>query len=162
MLHDWLLRPHVAQWWGEAESAAALRSHYLLMAGQANATRAYVVSFATTPIGFIQSYVVLGSGGGWWENELDPGARGIDQFLCEPHQLNQGLGRCMIRAFLDCLFCEPAVSVIQTDPDPTNLRAVRCYTAAGFRAVGPVITPDGRALLMRCTRRSLAAAHSAA
>ena len=72
MLHDWLLRPHVAQWWGEAESAAALRSHYLLMAGQANATRAYVVSFATTPIGFIQSYVVLGSGGGWWENELDP------------------------------------------------------------------------------------------
>jgi hypothetical protein len=34
-------------------------------------------------------------------------------------------------------------------------RAIRCYAAAGFYPVGPVITPDGQALLMRCTRQSL-------
>ena len=158
LLHEWLLRPHVAQWWGEAESIAELRSHYLLAAGQANATRAYIVRLGAAPIGFIQSYVVMGSGGGWWENETDPGARGIDQFLSEPSQLNQGLGRRMICAFVSRLFRESAVSVVQTDPAPTNLRAVRSYTAAGFEAVGPVNTPDGPALLMRCTRQSLARA----
>lgn len=83
-------------------------------------------------------------------------SRGIDQFLCEAGQLNQGIGRRMIRAFVSSLFGDPGVSVIQTDPDPTNLRAVRCYAAAGFRVLTPVSTPDGPALLMRCTRQSLA------
>jgi RimJ/RimL family protein N-acetyltransferase len=161
MLHKWLLRPHVAQWWGDAESVDELRCDYILVAGQPNATRAYIASLGAEPIGFIQSYVVMGSGGGWWEDESDPGARGIDQFLSEARQLGQGLGRRMIRAFLSGLFSDPAVSVIQTDPHPTNLRAVRCYAAAGFQAVGPVDTPDGRALLMRCTRQSLARAERA-
>lgn len=158
MLREWLLRPHVAQWWGEAASIAELRSDYILVANQPNATQAYIASFRDAPIGFMQSYVVMGSGGGWWEDETDPGARGIDQFLCEPGQLGQGLGRRMIRAFVADLFRDPEVSVVQTDPDPTNLRAVRCYTAAGFRVVGQVDTPDGPALLMRCTRQSLALA----
>ncbi len=158
MLREWLLRPHVAQWWGDAESIAELHSDYILAAGEPNATRAYIAKLGAEPIGFIQSYVVMGSGGGWWEDETDPGARGIDQFLCEARQLNQGIGRRMIRAFVSRLFGDAGVSVIQTDPDPTNLRAVRCYAAAGFRAVTPVITPDGPALLMRCTRQSLALA----
>ena len=162
MLYEWLLRPHVAQWWGEADSVEELRSDYLLGADQPNATRAYIASLGADPIGFIQSYIVMGSGGGWWEDDTDPGARGIDQFLSEAGQLGQGLGRRMIRTFVCTLFSDQGVSVVQTDPDPTNLRAVRCYTAVGFQAVAPVNTPDGHALLMRCTRQSLAGAESAA
>lgn len=158
MLREWLLRPHVAQWWGDAETIAELHADYILAAGKPNAALAYIAKLGIEPIGFIQSYVVMGSGGGWWEDETDPGARGIDQFLCEAGQLNQGIGRRMIRAFVGSLFSDPEVSVIQTDPHPTNRRAVRCYTAAGFRAVKPVSTPDGPALLMRCTRQSLALA----
>lgn len=161
MLHEWLLRPHVAQWWGEAESIEELRRDYILDAGQPNAARAYIASMGTEPIGFMQSYVVMGSGGGWWEDETDPGARGIDQFLSEPGQLGQGLGRRMIRAFVGNLFNDPTVSVVQTDPAPTNLRAIRCYVAAGFQAAHRVHTPDGPALLMRCTRQSLALAVAA-
>jgi RimJ/RimL family protein N-acetyltransferase len=51
------------------------------------------------------------------------------------------------------LFEDPAVTVVQTDPSPDNTRAIRCYAAAGFEAVGEVVTPDGPALLMRCRRR---------
>lgn len=161
MLREWLLRPHVAQWWGEAESIEELHRDYIAPTGEPNATRAYIVHLDATPIGFIQCYVVKDSGDGWWEDETDPGARGIDQFLAEAGQLGQGLGRRMIRAFLDQLFTDPAVSVVQTDPDPANLRAIRCYAAVGFQAVGQVDTPDGPALLMRCTRRSLAQTASA-
>jgi RimJ/RimL family protein N-acetyltransferase len=152
----WLLRPHVAHWWGEPESIGQLRADYVTDADLPRATRAYIVSLSSRPIGFIQSYVVMGSGGGWWEGETDPGARGIDQFLADAQDLGRGMGRAMIRAFVGRLFDDPAVTVVQTDPDPANLRAVRCYTAAGFEAVDHVDTPDGRALLMRCTRRSLA------
>jgi RimJ/RimL family protein N-acetyltransferase len=150
MLREWLLRPHVAQWWGEAESIDELHRDYIAPAIEPNATRAYIARLGNEPIGFIQCYVVMGSGGGWWEDETDPGARGIDQFLSEAGRLGQGLGRRMIRAFLDQVFGDPAVTAVQTDPAPTNLRAIRCYTAAGFQAVKQVDTPDGPALLMRC------------
>jgi ribosomal protein S18 acetylase RimI-like enzyme len=115
---------------------------------QSNATRAYIAHLDGEPIGFIQSYVVMGCGGGWWESETDPGAQGIDQFLAEADQLGRGLGRAMIRAFVRRLFAEPGVTVVQTDP--RNERAIRCYAAAGFYPVSPIVTPDGHALLMRC------------
>ena len=50
------------------------------------------------------------------------------------------------------LFADPQVTRIQTDPDPRNARAIRCYEKAGFRAVGEVRTPDGVALLLVCER----------
>ena len=104
------------------------------------------------PVGFIQCYVVMGSGDGWWEAETDPGARGIDQFLADPDRLGRGLGRAMIGAFVERLFADPSVTVVQTDPDPANVRAIRCYEAAGFERVALVATPGGDALLMRRRR----------
>jgi aminoglycoside 6'-N-acetyltransferase Ib len=86
-----------------------------------------------------------------------------DQFLAEQSQLGKGTGSAMIRAFLTQVFSDPAVTVVQTDPSPTNLRAVRCYKRSGFQEVGLVSTPDGLAMLMRCTRQSLSrASHNAA
>jgi aminoglycoside 6'-N-acetyltransferase Ib len=136
LLREWLLRPHVAAWWGPADSIDELRGDYLLSVDQPNATRADIAHMDGKPIGFIQAYVVMGGGGGWWESETDPGARGIDQFLAEADQLGRGLGRAMIRAFVDQLFADPAVTLVQTDPDPRNERAIRCYAAAGFYPVG--------------------------
>jgi aminoglycoside 6'-N-acetyltransferase Ib len=154
MLREWLLRPHVAKWWGDAESIAELRAAYVDNLSQPNATRAYIATLADMPVGFIQCYVVKGSGDGWWEGETDPGARGIDQFLADAHLLGRGLGRAMIRAFLEKLFDDETVTVVQTDPHPANVRAIRCYEAAGFARVGVVQTPDGEALLMRRERIS--------
>lgn len=148
LLNAWLSRPHVAAWWGAADSVDELREDFLC----GGSTRAFIAHHGGEPVGFVQCYVVMGSGDGWWEDETDPGARGIDQFLANEAQLNLGLGRAMVRAFVDRLLADPAVTVVQTDPSPDNLRAIRCYAAAGFEAVGQVITPDGPALLMRCRR----------
>lgn len=79
---------------------------------------------------------------------VDPGVRGIDQFLAEEANLNQGLGSAMVTAFVRRLFEDSGVTRIQTDPSPTNPRAIRCYEKAGFRRIGLVDTPDGQALLM--------------
>ena len=48
------------------------------------------------PIGHAQSYVALGSGDGWWEEETDPGVRGIDQSLANASQLGKGLGTKLV------------------------------------------------------------------
>jgi RimJ/RimL family protein N-acetyltransferase len=148
MLHGWLQRPHVAEWWSEPQSVIDLEREYFSRAARESSTRAFIALLDGEPLGFIQSYVALGAGAGWWEAETDPGTRGIDQFLADGAQLGRGLGSAMVAAFVGRLFADPAVTRIQTDPSPANERAIRCYRRAGFVAQGEIATPDGRALLM--------------
>lgn len=152
MLHDWLGRPHVAEWWHDAPSLEDMPAEFASCTVADAPVRSYVALLDATPVGYIQSYVVLGAGDGWWPDERDPGARGIDQFLADPALLGRGIGTAMVRAFVATLFADPAVTRVQTDPDPTNARAIRCYEKAGFQRVGEIVTPDGRALLMRWPR----------
>jgi uncharacterized protein (DUF849 family)/RimJ/RimL family protein N-acetyltransferase len=148
LLHEWLARPHVAEWWDGVPTPEEVEADFGPMLNDSSTTRAYIVLGDDTPIGYIQSYVALGSGEGWWERETDPGVRGIDQFLAEPGLLGQGIGRRMIRQFVADLSADPAVTRIQIDPSPTNFRAIRCYRSAGFVPVGRIDTPDGPALYM--------------
>jgi len=152
MLHEWLTRPHVAAWWQPTPTRAEVDPEFAELIDPASTTRAYVALLAGGPLGYIQSYVAKESGDGWWESEQDPGVRGIDQFLADAGRLGRGLGTAMVRAFVERLFADPAVTRIQVDPSPANARAIRCYEKAGFRAVGEVDTPDGLALLMICDR----------
>jgi RimJ/RimL family protein N-acetyltransferase len=151
-LHDWLTRPHVAEWWAPTPTLPELEDEYGPAIDGADTTLPYIAYFGDAPLGFIQSYVALGSGDGWWEDVTDPGLRGIDQFLADGERLGQGLGTLMVRAFVATLFDDPAVTAVQTDPDPRNARAIRCYEKAGFVRIAEIDTPDGRALLMRRDR----------
>jgi RimJ/RimL family protein N-acetyltransferase len=124
------------------------------MTGAGSKNRGYIALLDGQALGFVQSYVVLGGEEGWWQDEVDPGARGIDQFLANAAQLGQGLGSEMVRLFVDALFRDPSVTKVQTDPSPENHRAIRSYLRAGFLPHGEVVTPDGPALLMLRYRRS--------
>jgi RimJ/RimL family protein N-acetyltransferase len=108
----------------------------------------YIVMLGQASIGYAQSYVAMGSGDGWWDDVTDPGVRGIDQSIADPELLGKGVGTAMVRALVERLFRDPAVTQVQTDPSPDNLRAIRCYQKAGFRIVRNVTTPDGPALYM--------------
>ncbi len=147
-LHDWLTRPHVAEWWQPTPSFAELDEEYAEHFAGTSGVKPYVALADGSPIGYIQSYTAMGSGGGWWTDEQDPGVRGIDQFLANAGDLGRGLGSLMVRTFVETLFADPAVTRVQTDPSPENHRAIRAYEKAGFRRVKEIDTPDGRALLM--------------
>lgn len=155
MLHDWLNRPHIVEWWGgERPTLEEIREQYhprVLMA--ANVTP-YIGLLNGSPFAYAQSYVALGSGDGWWQDETDPGARGIDQSIADPELLGRGYGTLLVRALVDLLFTDPHVSKVQTDPSPQNLRAIRCYEKAGFRRIRIVKTPDGPAMYMLHERPS--------
>jgi len=158
LLHDWLGRPHVARWWrGDERRPATLdetRAQYLPAVLAAERVTAYIAMRGAEPIGYAQSYVAAGCGGGWWEDESEPGVRGIDQTLADPEQLGKGLGTQLVSALVELLFSDPEVTKIQTDPSPDNPRAIRCYEKAGFRRVKTVTTPDGPAVYMVRTRSS--------
>lgn len=161
LLHEWLNRPHVARWWEGPVSY----EHVVRTVGAnlgSPVIEPMLAYLGATPTGYIQSYRVLGADPAWWSDETDPGARGIDQFLANAEQLGQGLGSAMVRQFVLRLFADPEVSKVQTDPSPSNARAIRAYEKAGFRRVGEVITPDGPALLMVVRRDDAAAASSTA
>lgn len=151
MLHEWLIRPHIVQWWGgEAArpSWADVEADYRPSAMAKEGVAPYIAMLGDEPIAYAQSYVALGSGDGWWEDETDPGVRGIDQSLADASRLGQGLGTLLVRALVARLFEDPAVTKIQTDPAPESLRAIRCYEKAGFVALKTIDTPDGPALYM--------------
>lgn len=105
LLHVWLRRPHVAQWWrgGDGTSLDDIRAKYLPRILAQERVAPYIAMLDGHPLGYAQSYVALGSGDG---------------------------------------------TKIQTDPAPDNFRAIRCYEKAGFRRVGPIVTPDGPAMYM--------------
>src|SRR5215212_893 len=147
-LHAWLRRPHVAEWWSPTPSFEELVAELSPLTQPGHRDQGYIALDSAREIGYIQSYVVKDCGDGWWEDEQDPGARGIDQFLADETTLGRGIGTEMVRAFVTRLFEDPAVTRVQTDPDPRNARAIRCYAKAGFHPVRQVDTPDGRALLM--------------
>lgn len=165
LFHEWLQRPHIVEWWGRdhvAPSFDATRAKYLPRVLEHQRVCPYIALLNEHPIGWAQSYVAVDVGDGWWEDETDPGVRGIDQFLCDDRMLGQGVGTRMVSAFVRLLFSDPTVTRLQTDPSPENTRAIRCYEKAGFRAVERIITPDGPALLMVQDRPPHAAgAHAA-
>lgn len=156
MLHDWLNRPHLVEWWGGEEERPTLDEvleHYRPRVLAQQSVTPYIAMLGNEPIGYAQSYIALGSGDGWWEEETDPGVRGIDQSLANPTQLNKGLGTRLVRELVDLLFSDPSVTMIQTDPAPSNLRAIRCYEKAGFVQKKVITTPDGPAVFMTQSRQ---------
>ena len=151
MLHQWLQRPHVVEWWGGEDERPTLeqtRAWYLPRVLAEEQVTPYIALLGRRPIAYAQSYVAMGCGDGWWANETDPGVRGIDQFLADPRDLGRGLGTRVVQALVQQLFSDPAVTKVQTDPAPANRRAIRCYEKAGFERVGLVDTPDGPAVYM--------------
>lgn len=149
MLHDWLNRPHIVEWWqGNRPTLQQVRDHYLPRVLAQEKVTPYIGLLHGKPFAYAQSYVAMGAGGGWWEDETDPGVRGIDQSIADPELLGRGFGTQLVKTLVRLVFADPRVTKVQTDPAPDNLRAIRCYEKAGFRKVREIVTPDGPAIYM--------------
>jgi aminoglycoside 6'-N-acetyltransferase len=142
LIRRWLAKPHVAQWWGDADE------QYALVSGDFAdpAMEQSIVEHDGRAFAYLQCY----EPSAWPDHgfgALATGARGIDQFIGEEDMIARGHGSAFIRAFADGLL-HGGVPQILTDPSPDNTRAIRAREKAGFRKDRPVKTPDGAALLM--------------
>lgn len=117
-----LAEPAVAAWWGLPGASDPVDDW---LAG-ADDTTALAIEVDGRVVGSIQV-----------SEETDPDYRhaGIDLFLDTEHQ-GIGLGREAIRRVARYLFDELGHHRLTIDPAAANERAIRTYTAIGFRRVG--------------------------
>ena len=94
MLYEWLNRSHIVEWWAEkhAPTLADVQEQYLPSVLAQESVTPYICNAEWRADEYAQSYVALGSGDGWWEEETDPGVRGIDQSLANASTTGQRLG----------------------------------------------------------------------
>ncbi len=144
----WIRRPHVARWWDDPPEIA-------LRQVAAHLDSANVAPFLAVaegrPIGYLQIYHA-NPDAFWAGHALPRETFGLDLFIGEADALGQGWGPRFIRLALRRLFVTAEVARVQIDPDPTNSAAIRAYEKSGFRKIGPIDTPDGRALYMTIER----------
>lgn len=154
VLLRWLESPHVREWWDEPD--IALDKIRIMVEGR-DTTQPFIYSCDGQPVGYIQRWSVGDEVAGGnapeapWLLDLPENAVGVDMFIGEPGQLGQGVGTAVMCAFLARLFAEGVKTVI-IDPDETNLRAVRSYEKAGFKAYDRHKHKTGVTLLMKITQ----------
>ena len=142
LIADWLVRPHVAEWWDDEDDKLAE-----IRAAMADpSTQPHVIELDGRPIGYIQCYDPHAEVGHPYQDQ-PPGTLGIDQFIGEQDFVGIGHGSRLIRAFVDGLFARGAKRII-LDPDPTNARAIRAYKKAGFEPFDTRTSVYGDALML--------------
>jgi len=140
LVRDWLARPHVAEWWHDADAFAFMSGDL----GHHDMAQ-FIVTLNGDPFGYLQCYRM-----GEWHTGFGPqpeGTRGIDQFIAAPAMVGRGHGSAFVRDFTDGLFANGTPRMV-VDPNPGNPRAIRAYEKAGFIRDREVDTPEGVALLM--------------
>jgi aminoglycoside 6'-N-acetyltransferase len=149
LIRDWLARPHIEGWWGDAQTEIALIEEEM----ETGSTDMRLVWHQPTgrPFAYVQDYDAH-----HWPMphyaDLPAGSRAMDTFLGDPAYLGQGHAGAYLRARADQLLAAGAPCVV-VDPDPRNLRAVAAYARAGF--VGERIAPceDGDPVRIMCRTR---------
>ncbi len=122
VLVRFLVEPSVARWWGRARTDAELRAD---LRDDAE-SEAFTIMTGGEIAGWLQSTEEL---------ESDYRHGGLDIMLGEAFQ-GRGIGRRALALGARRLFEECGHHRITIDPAAANERAIRCYSAVGFRPVG--------------------------
>jgi aminoglycoside 6'-N-acetyltransferase len=138
----WLAEPHVAEWWDDPETEIAEIAKHI----ESISVEPLIVELDGEPIGYLQSYDPhLEDGHPYVDQPF--GTLGIDLSIGRPELVGLGHGSAIVRQFVEQLFEEGAPRVI-IDPDPANVRAIRAYEKAGFRAIDRRQSQYGDVVLM--------------
>src|SRR6266480_654265 len=116
-----LAEREVARWWGNYDAGRARRE---LIDDPS------VETFAIEVEGDVVGVLLVSE-----ENEPEYRHAGLDISLATAHQ-DRGLGREALRVMIDHLADERGHHRFTIDPAVGNERAVRCYSAVGFKPVG--------------------------
>lgn len=94
MFADWLMRPHVAEWWGDANPMAEVAECYAAPISETVSHWCCIAELNGELTGCIQSYAPAAfHDDGWWLDELDSTVRGIEQSLANAQQLGRDLAQ---------------------------------------------------------------------
>ena len=149
LLHDWMHRPHVVEFWAMEWSEEWIRD-YLARQVDDPARTPYIGFVDDEPVGYIEVYDpardVLGA-----HAPVLPGDIGAHVLIGEEEHLGRysvAIGRAVVRF----LFKRPGVLRIVGEPDVRNHQFLSLLAFLGFRKHSEVELPDKRAAFMVCER----------
>lgn len=148
LVSEWLTMPHVARWWANDPSAAAIEAGYGGCVDGTEPAEAFIVRRDDKPIGLIQRYR-LDAYPHYIEElaaliAVPAAAYSIDYFVGSADILGHGLGSRMISAFTARLWLDdPGASCIIVPTTALNRASWRSLERAGFvKVASGDLTPD--------------------
>lgn len=151
LLRAWMARPHVSAWWGDPDDEiAGMRA---MIEGR-DGTEPYLLIIDGREAGYIEAWFIADQrtpevlAEAPWVALLPDEAVGVDLFIGEEDLAGRGNGAAALRAFVAMLRARGMTTIV-IDPDPDNIRALRCYKRAGFRTMPELLGKTGDSLLMR-------------
>lgn len=137
LLHKWLNDPRVLSYYegrDKPHDMDMVRERFLSKT-DSNGVLGCLVTWKSSPLGYVQVYPVLGDELTLYGYSQDRRIYGMDQFLGEPDLWNQGIGTLLVDAVVDWLFQECKAERVVMDPRVENTRAIHVYKKCGFRKV---------------------------
>jgi aminoglycoside 6'-N-acetyltransferase len=143
MISDWLIQPHVANWWNNdpEEEMTDIADHM-----DSVSVEPFIIMLGDEAIGYLQAYDPHLEDDHPYQDQ-PTGTIGIDLLIGEPDLIGQGHGPRLIDEFVSLLF-EDGVPRVITDPDPANRSAIKAYQKAGFVEFDTRTSVYGPALMM--------------
>jgi aminoglycoside 6'-N-acetyltransferase len=141
-LERWLAAPHVREWWGAPLDGAGVEEQFGPCVDGKDPTLVFVTTLLRRSIGMVQTYLLSDSP----EYEEVVGvtsAAGMDLFIGEPDLLGMGLGKAIVRSFVNDIGWNafPEAKRYMAGPSAKNMRSRRTFESAGFVYVRQVDVP---------------------
>ncbi len=140
LVHKWLHKPHVAEWFYGHSLETTIKYLDDFLAGSSKYQ--YWLSYKKEhPFGLLITSRVekphdeLSK---WCNKEGD--AITLDFFIGDKDYMGKGSAHLLIQEFISSQY--PDVSEVLMDPESTNLRAIRVYQKAGFEILGEFVPPQ--------------------
>ncbi len=133
LLHQWLNTDFVKEWYqDEPTDLAGVTEQYRPLFDGSDPTQAFIIRYADTPIGYIQTYLIDDKPA--WLEPLPPTeVAGVDLYIGHPEYIHQGLGSDLLKKFMrEFVFSQPQIKTCIIDPEPANKAAIQAYQKAGF------------------------------
>jgi len=135
LLARWIAAPHVAPWWREDSSHAAVERGYGPAVDGDDPTEMFVVVVDGRDIGFVQRYRLDDYPD--WSRAIDIGeAAGIDYLIGEADAVGVGIGPVVVNAFtLATLDRHPEITCVAVAVQQDNRASWRALEKAGYDRV---------------------------
>lgn len=160
-LYEWITKePPATRFWGyvQGPTYGQFIQEFTDSIKGKDPTRAYIIYYEETPIGYIQTYEWSDYPGCEKYEELHKAA-GMDVLIGAKAYRNKGLGSKVLQKFLkEIIFADSKIQFCVTDPDVRNTVAIRAYEKTGFqktRQVDEMLDEPRPVMLMRVGRKEV-------
>jgi aminoglycoside 6'-N-acetyltransferase len=135
LLAQWLAAPHVAKWWREDPTPAAVEARYGPCIDGTDPTELFIAELDGRPVGMVQRYL-LADYPSWSDAVRVDDAAGIDYLIGVEELTGRGLGGRIVGEFTELTFARyPDIAQIAVAVQQANRPSWRALEAAGFTRV---------------------------